>query len=145
MWKPGYQAAVTLTLSNDNGVQPQFEVKSVLSETWTKRVCVGGGVLFTGSFAVGLCFSYPCIWGCYERGGWDGAVPPCDAPPREVMETEFRMVCLQAEECLGCLLMLHTGRSKEGSSLELSEGVALLIVGFQVSSLCVWGIYFCCF
>lgn len=40
MWEPGYHAAVTLTLSNDNGPQLQFEVKSVLSETWTNRVCV---------------------------------------------------------------------------------------------------------
>lgn len=40
MWEPGYHTAVTLTLSNDNGPQPQFEVKSVLSETWTHGVCV---------------------------------------------------------------------------------------------------------
>lgn len=45
MWEPGYHAAVTLTLSNDNGSQPQFEVKSVLSETWTNGVCVREGAV----------------------------------------------------------------------------------------------------
>lgn len=46
MREPGYHTAVTLTLSNDSGVQPQFEVKSVLSETWANRVCVREGAVY---------------------------------------------------------------------------------------------------
>lgn len=144
MWKPGYHAAVTLTLSNDNGAQPQFEVKSVLSETWANRVCVREGAVHR-VIAIGLCFSYPCIWGCSEGGGWDSAVPSCGVPLHEVMETEFRMMCLQAKEYLGCLLMLDTGRSRERSSQELSEGAALLIAWFEVSSLWIWGHLFLLF